>query len=39
MQTFTGQFYLNEKTIALRNQILFPAVQSENVKYWSYEAW
>ena len=25
MQTFTGQFYANEKAIALDSQILFPA--------------
>ena len=24
MQTFTGQFYINEKTFALGSQILFP---------------
>ena len=24
MQTFTGQFYINEKTYTLRSQVLFP---------------
>ena len=32
MQTFTQQFYVNEKTFALESQILFPAIKSLDVK-------